>query len=97
MASLKVRMADCRSVGNGDTCPLVPAHGPMHHLQGSDPPTQWCPHVMHDGKLGSTRRGIEPVPRTRAIWPLYGFEESVETYLARLYRAVSRGDTNFSP
>lgn len=69
--------------GDGDTCPLFPAHGNMFTLP-SDPPKQYCPHVMHDG-LGD-------VPRTRAIWPLYGLDDTVQTYLMRLTRRVEQAD-----
>lgn len=70
--------------GNGDTCPLFPEHGNMSVLRTShDAPHQWCAHQVHDGQPGKTG-----VPRSRALWPLYGFEESVAAYLARLHKAV---------
>lgn len=46
----------------------------------SIPPRQYCSHRMHDGQVS--------VPATRALWPLYGFEESVRTYWARVDKAV---------
>jgi hypothetical protein len=51
----------------------------MYALRG-DTPRQYCSHRMHDGWAG--------VPATRALWPLYGFEESVTTYFARVDKAV---------
>lgn len=78
MASLARRT----EVGDGDTCPLFPAHGNMVVLPASDPPTQFCPHQTHDGKPG------KEMPPSRNHWPLYGFEESVQSYLARLDRAI---------
>lgn len=70
-------------VGDGDLCPLFPAHGFMLTVSVSDPPKQYCPHVEHDGGPGTVG-----APRSRSIWPLYGFEESVKTYMARLDRAI---------
>jgi hypothetical protein len=34
---------------------------------------------MHDGKPGA-----DGYPASRAIWPLYGLEDNLRTYLARL-------------
>lgn len=76
-------MSNRHDTGNGDTCPLFPEHGNMSVLSGSDPPKQWCAHQMHDGQPGKSG-----VPRSRAIWPLYGFEESVTAYVARLEFAI---------
>lgn len=73
------------SIGDGDTCPLFPQHGPMFVLKGSSPPEQWCPHSDHDGTPGKSGP-----PRSRAKWPLYGFEDSVATYVARLDHAIQR-------
>jgi hypothetical protein len=47
-----------------------------------DPPMQYCAHVAHDGRKG--------VPASRAIWPLYGLEDTVASYMARLHRAVAQ-------
>ena len=69
------------SVGDGDTCPLYPEHGAMVVLSGLDPAQQFCPHVMHDG-LG------KDLPASRSRWPLYGFEDTVKSYIARLDRAI---------
>ena len=81
-------MSRRESVGNGDTCPLYPEHGTMSVLKTShDAPRQWCAHQSHDGASG--KNGW---PRSRAIWPLYGFEESVAAYLARLHKAVREAD-----
>lgn len=62
--------------GDGDPCPLRPEHGNMFVLVGTggNPPMQYCSHVWHDGHGG--------VPRTRAVWPLYGLEDTVATYVA---------------
>jgi hypothetical protein len=43
-------------------------------------PRQYCSHVAHDG--------WRDIPPTRAIWPLYGLEDTVTTYLALLDRAA---------
>lgn len=69
-------------VGDGATCPLFPEHGAMLVMTGS-PAMQWCPHVAHEGMLGANG-----APRSRSRWPVYGFEESVAAYLARLDLAI---------
>jgi hypothetical protein len=76
-------MARRSDIGNGDTCPLFPEHGNMFTLKDSDPPLQRCAHQAHDGEPGPSG-----APASRSVWPLYGFEESVVTYLARLDRAI---------
>jgi len=76
-------MAKSGIKGNGDTCPLFPEHGAMNALspiQGRAP-MQWCPNAMHDG-AGFSAPGIRN-KTSRSFWPLHGFEESVEAYLAR--------------
>lgn len=78
-------MSGARDTGDGDLCPLFPQHGHMLVVKGSDPPKQWCPHVGHQGTLGK-----DGLPISRAMWPLYGFEDSVKTYLARLDRAIAQ-------
>jgi hypothetical protein len=82
-------MSKPRSVGNGDICPLVPAHGVMMALASKPAaaPMQWCPHQMHDGQPKQAAEG--PPPRSRSLWPLYGFEATVASYMARLHHAVS--------
>lgn len=70
-------------IGDGDICPLFQPHGHMYVLKGSNPPTQWCPHSDHAGETGETG-----IPASRSRWPLYGFEEAVITYNARLDRAI---------
>jgi hypothetical protein len=77
--ALRVR----RDTGNGDECPLFPEHGFMLVIPGSDPPMQYCPHHGHDGGIGP-----DAAPPSRNRWPLYGIESSVQTYLARLDRAI---------
>lgn len=72
-----------RSVGDGDNCPLFPDHGPMLTINGSNPPMQYCPDQMHDGVWGADK-----APASRAMWPLYGLEDTVRTYIARLDRAI---------
>jgi hypothetical protein len=69
--------------GDGDRCPLFPQHGHMIVVKGSSPAVQWCPHVQHDGGPGKNGE-----PRSRNRWPLYGFEDTVQTYMARLDRAI---------
>jgi hypothetical protein len=71
------------AAGDGDTCPLWPEHGNMLVLRSSSPPVQWCPHAEHEGTLGKNGK-----PRSRSRWPLYGFEESVAAYLARIDSAI---------
>lgn len=62
-------------VGNGDECPLFPEHGRMFVLQGANrPPSNYCSHVIHDG--------WRDVKRSRAIWPVHGFEDAVDAYRA---------------
>jgi hypothetical protein len=80
-------------VGNGDLCPLWPEHGNMLVIPNSDPPKQFCPHVQHDGPVGS-HGAIAP---SRSVWPLYGFADSVTTYLARLDRAVRQASADALP
>lgn len=74
-----VRDVKARSTGNGDACPLDQEHGHMLVLppQPGAAPKQYCPHVGHDGR----GHGANAIPRTRAIWPLHGFEETVVTYM----------------
>jgi hypothetical protein len=71
-----------RSVGDGDNCPLYD-HGPMIVVPGSHPPKQYCPDQMHDGTTGK-----DGAPASRQFWPLYGFDDSVKAYLARLDKAI---------
>ena len=73
--------------GNGDWCPLfAEEHGRMWTLphKPGEPPKQFCPHVDHDGRGMGDRR----IPQSRAIWPVHGFKDTVDTYLARLDRAI---------
>lgn len=79
----RVIMSKHGDIGNGDTCPLFPQHGNMLVLPESTPPRQYCPDQIHDGKPGT-----DGVPASRAFWPVYGFEESVLAYTARLDRAI---------
>lgn len=76
-------MSKHSDIGDGDTCPLFPEHGNMQTVRGSTPPKQYCPHVIHDGKAGR-----DGVPASRAFWPLYGFDDTVASYLARLDKAI---------
>lgn len=71
--------------GDGDRCPIFPEHGIMYVIQGSDPPMQWCPHSAHAG-----RPGKDGPPMTRAKWPLYGIEEAVAAYNARIDYAIKQ-------
>lgn len=73
--------------GNGDICPLFPEHGRMTVLDTKGAPKQWCPHQTHDGGVGK-----QPAPKSRNLWPLYGFEDTVNTYLARLDHAIARAE-----
>lgn len=50
-------------IGDGDPCPVVPAHGRMFYIQGSQ--VQVCTHQTHDGVW--SREGKEPP--TRSLWP----------------------------
>jgi hypothetical protein len=70
-------------IGDGDTCPLFPQHGNMFTIPG-DVPKQYCAHIIHDGR--------KDVPATRSIWPLYGLDDTVHTYLKRLEKAVAQSD-----
>jgi hypothetical protein len=72
-------MSRRNDIGDGDPCPLIPQHGNMFVLD-TKPPKQYCAHVQHDGH--------KEVPRTRAIWPLYGLEDTVSTYIALADRAA---------
>jgi hypothetical protein len=76
-------MAKRSGIGDGDVCPLFPDHDQMVVLKGGMPPKQYCPHVAHDGLGGPNGR-----PQSRSIWPLYGFDETVVAYKARLDRAI---------
>lgn len=67
--------------GDGDTCPLRPEHGRMFVLP-TNPPKQYCPHVWHDG--------LADIPQTRAIWPLYGLEDTVSAYVALAEREARK-------
>lgn len=69
--------------GDGDVCPLFPEHGRMYTIKMSDPPMQWCASQVHDGGVGKSG-----VPASRSRWPLYGFEDTVATYMARLDKAI---------
>lgn len=81
-------MAKRGEVGNGETCPLFPEHGNMFVLPQEDgPPMQYCPHVEHDGRWASTSQPGS-TPPSRNVWPVYGFAESVQSYIARLDRAI---------
>lgn len=71
------------SPGDGDACPLFPEHGQMVCLLQEDPPMQFCPAQIHDGKPG--RNGVAP---SRNIWPYHGFEDTVKSYFARLDKAI---------
>lgn len=79
-----VRRSD--GAGNADTCPLFPDHGAMMTIPNSNPPRQYCPHRIHDGLPPTAPNG--GVPPSRAFWPLFGFEESRDAYMARLDRAI---------
>lgn len=81
-------MAKRGEVGNGEPCPLFPEHGNMFVLppQDGQPPKQYCPHVDHDGR--GSRSQPDSIPRSRNMWPVHGFRESVEAYTARLDRAI---------
>lgn len=70
-------------IGDGDMCPLFPEHGQMFTLKGSSPPKQWCPDSVHAGRPGKSGP-----PPSKNQWPLFGFEDNVQTYLARLDRAI---------
>lgn len=72
-----------RSLGDGDLCPLFPEHGHMYSLTEEHPPLQYCPHQQHDGGTGTTA-----APASRCFWPLYGLEDSVKAYMARLDKAI---------
>ena len=71
--------------GDGDECPLFPAHGYMQRLPNSNPPSQWCPAQEHDGKWDA----LGKMPKSRSRWPYYGFEDTVTTYMRRLDRAIT--------
>jgi hypothetical protein len=71
-----------RTTGNGDTCPLFPEHGPMLVLEGRVP-MQYCPHAQHEGTLGD-----DGPAASRAMWPLFGLEDTVASYIARLDRQI---------
>ncbi len=51
-------------------------------LTGHGAPKQYCSHVWHDGH--------GDIPRTRALWPLYGLTESVSAYVALADRAAKQ-------
>lgn len=80
-------------IGNGDVCPLFPEHGNMLVLptEKGVTPKQYCPHVDHDGR-GKSQYTPEGMPRSRCFWPLFGFEETVASYMARLDRAIRDAD-----
>jgi hypothetical protein len=78
-------------IGDGDRCPLFPNHGNMLVLNTKGPPKQYCSHVIHDGGGVPDDGGHRP-PRTRAVWPLYGLEETVQTYLMRLDHAIAKAE-----
>lgn len=61
-----------KGAGDGDTCPLAPAHGNML-VAGS---SQYCPHQSHDG--------LKDVAPSRKFWPLWGFEAAVTEHFERL-------------
>jgi hypothetical protein len=52
-------------LGDGDNCPINPAHGRMYFIAGSD--RQWCAHNDHDGRSKNHPKG--PAPMTRSLWP----------------------------
>ena len=52
--------------GDGDFCPINPAHGRMMHLKGVSG-DQYCSHTDHDGKPKGAPDG--PTPATRCFWP----------------------------
>ena len=70
------------TTGDGDRCPLVPAHGRMLTIQGTQ--KQQCPNQDHDGRPRSHPDGA--APRTRAIWPLGSgaLAEAVAVYTEQL-------------
>jgi hypothetical protein len=70
--------------GDGDLCPLVDGHGYMQIIPGTNPPQQWCPHQTHDGVWD----GNGKQPKSRSTWPLYGLDDTVASYMARLDRAI---------
>lgn len=60
-------------IGDGDPCPM---HGrKMLVIRGTN--RQHCPDQSHDGQWS---KGAEKEPRTRAFWPLNGFEAAVKAY-----------------
>jgi hypothetical protein len=63
--------------GNGDLCPLDPAHGHMVTIKKSDPPRQWCPDQSHDGRPETHPQGS--ARRSRAFWPLYDLEAAIRS------------------
>lgn len=71
-------------IGNGDCCPIYPEHGPMFALpvRPGHPQQQYCPHVDHDGRSKS-QHTPEALPRSRAIWPMHGFGDTVRAHFAR--------------
>jgi hypothetical protein len=85
-----VRDMKARGTGNGDVCPLFPDHGQMLVLAAKPgaAPRQYCPHHAHDGE----GHGEDAIPRSRSMWPLHGFEESVATYMALLDRAIRQAE-----
>lgn len=60
--------------GDGDTCPIDPAHGPMMVLNGSK--VQYCADQSHDGVWGNSIKR----PATPALWPYQFFAEAVKRY-----------------
>lgn len=65
-----------RITGDGDDCPVVPAHGAMVVIPGAD--RQFCPDQSHDGLWADGVKG----ERTRAFWPTgwKSFEDAVTRY-----------------
>lgn len=60
-------------IGDGDVCPVVPAHGNMLVLGSGK--TQYCSHQTHDGRSG--KAGF---PATRKFWPYQFFAAEVERW-----------------
>lgn len=83
-------MSSRGDIGDGDPCPLVASHGNMFVLD-SNVPKQYCAHVSHDGSGIADVTGHKPLA-SRAIWPLHGLDDTVQTYMARLHAAVSAAD-----
>jgi hypothetical protein len=79
-------------IGDGDACPIEPAHGRMLHLKATNgyTVTQYCAHVSHAGQPKLAAGGAKPP--TRAFWPVGpdSFAAAVAEYHGRL---VALSDT----